>query len=96
MGLNRTVDAKTHPVTWMVIGAMAAGLGQLLTSGERLTWRLMLGRALSSGALGVAAGAVLVWHPDTHPLALAGLAAGLGSLGTSGLERVAQKVFGGK
>jgi Na+-driven multidrug efflux pump len=70
---------------------MAIGIGQLLGSKERLNARLVIGRALSSGGLGMAAGLVLVWVPDLPQLGQFGVAAALASLGTSGLERIFQK-----
>jgi len=79
---------------WMAgVGALV-GLGQLLASEERLTLRIVIGRALSSAGLGAAAASILAWVPDTPLAAQLGLAAGLASLGTSGLERLAQRVFG--
>lgn len=75
-----------------IVGAMI-GMGQLLASTEVLTWRIIIGRALSSAGLGVTAGAILLWYPGIHPVALAGIAALLASLGTSALERMVQKVL---
>jgi hypothetical protein len=77
-----------------LIGAIV-GLGQLLASNETLTKRLVFGRALSSGALGMAAAAVLSFMPEIPFAAQMGLAATIASLGTSGLERVVQRVVGG-
>lgn len=78
-----------------VMGGLAAigaaiGLGQLLLSDEPLTKRRVVGRALVSGGLGCAAAGALVWTP-LPPIALAGLAAALSSLGTAGLERLFRK-----
>ncbi len=73
-----------------VIGAIVAGMGTLLASSEILTWRIVLGRALSSAALGAAAGSVLLWFPHAPPAAVIGVAAALASLGTSGIERIIQ------
>lgn len=69
------------------------GIGQLLTGSERLTTRLLLGRAMSTGGLAMAAGVVLVWVPELSMVGQIGVAAGLASLGTSGLERVFQRVI---
>lgn len=94
----------THVASWReqleyafmfsLIG-IAIGLGQLLASNEVLTARIILGRALSTAGIAVAAGAVLVWIPDLPLLGQLGIAAGLASLGTSGLERMFQRIFGG-
>ncbi|TVQ82105.1 MAG: hypothetical protein EA357_10650 [Micavibrio sp.] len=76
-----------------VLAALLAGLGTLLASEEKLTWRIVLGRALSSAALGAAAGVVLLWFPHAPTAALVGLAAALASLGTSGLEKLLQIIL---
>ncbi len=75
---------------------IAIGLGQLLASQEVLTWRIILGRSLSTGGLGMAAGAVLVWVPDLPLLGQIGIAASLASLGASGLERLFQRAIAGR
>ena len=72
---------------------VAIGLGQLLAGNERLTLRLLVGRALSTGGLAMAAGVVLVWVPELSMVGQIGVAAGLASLGTSGLERAFQRVI---
>ena len=72
---------------------IAIGLGQLMTSNERITFRLLLGRSLSTGGLAMAAGIVLVWVPDLSMVGQIGVAAGLASLGTSGLERAFQRAI---
>ena len=76
-----------------LIGALTA-FGQLLASNEKLTPRIILGRALTSVGLSVSAGALMLWFADPHPLALIGVSAGLASLGTSFLERLVQKKLG--
>jgi len=90
------MDTKTHPVVWMILVAIIAGFGQLLASEEKLTWRIVIGRALSSGALATTAGTALIWYPDINPLSLIGISAVIASLGTSGLERLFQSFFGGR
>lgn len=69
------------------------GIGQLLASQEILTARIIIGRALSTGGIAMAAGSALVWLPDLPLIGQIGIAAALASLGTSGLERVFQKVI---
>lgn len=44
----------------------------------------------------MAAGAVLVWVPDVPMLGQIGVAAALASLGTSGLERLFQRLIAGR
>ena len=72
---------------------VSIGIGQLLAGNERLTLRLLIGRALSTGGLAMAAGVVLVWVPELSLVGQIGVAAGLASLGTSGLERAFQRVI---
>lgn len=69
---------------------VSIGLGQLLNSSEKLTARLIIGRALSTGGLSMAAGLAIVLVPDLPLVAQLGAAAALASLGTSGLERMFQ------
>lgn len=72
------------------------GLGQLLASGEVLSLRIIVGRSLSTGGIAMAAGAVLVWVPDLPIIGQVGVAAALASLGTSGLERMFQRIIQGR
>lgn len=67
------VDAKD--LLWLVMFGALAGIGQLLASSERLTRRLVLGRAVSSGVLAMGAGALLIWIPDVPEVALYGVTA---------------------
>lgn len=76
------------------IGA-AIGLGKLLNSDEKLSVRLVLGRAAVNAGIGAAAGATSLMFPTAEPLVLYGVAAGLASLGTSALEAVVRKKTGG-
>jgi hypothetical protein len=73
---------------------LIVGVGQLLASTERLTLRIVLGRALSSAGLGAASSAILVFIPDLPIAAQLGCAALVASLGTSALERGFQKWLG--
>jgi len=75
---------------------LTIGLGQLLASNEKLTPRIIVGRALSTGGIAMASGAVLVWIPSVPLVAQIGIAAVFASLGTSGLERLFQRVIQGK
>jgi len=69
------------------------GIGQLLASQERLTMRIVIGRALSSAGLGASSAALLVWIPGLPIAAQLGVAALVASLGTSGLEKLIQRVL---
>lgn len=86
-------EAIAQAILFGLIGILT-GLGQLLASKERLTWRIVIGRCLSSAGIATAAGVVLIAMPNLSPLAQIGLAAALASLGTSGLERLIQRVLG--
>ena len=83
--------AHAHPIITVACVGLLTGIGQLLASKEILNWRIIIGRALSSAALGVAAGTALAWLPDLPFEAFVGLAAASASLGTSGLERLLQR-----
>ena len=84
-------EQLVHPVALLAGAGIVAGLGQLLASSEKLTARIVIGRAMSSAALGVTAGTALTWIPNMPIEASMGLACLIASLGTSGLERLLQK-----
>jgi hypothetical protein len=86
------VQEFASPLLFALVG-VSIGLGQLLASGEVLTWRIIVGRSLSTGGIAMAAGATLVWVPDLPMVGQIGVAAALASLGTSGLERLFQSVI---
>jgi len=87
-------DALTTLATLGAVGGLV-GFGQLLASKEELTPRIVIGRFLSSCGLGASAAAVVILIPEIPLVAQLGLAAGLASLGTSALEIIFQKYFGG-
>jgi hypothetical protein len=87
-------EASKNVLSLAAVGAVV-GIGTLLASTEVLTWRVVVGRAISSGALGMSAAAILSFLPDLPFAAQLGLAAVLASLGTSALERLFQRVIGG-
>lgn len=86
-------EAIGQAVLFGVIGVLT-GLGQLMASKEELTWRIVVGRCLSTAGIAIAAGVVLLAFPGVPPIAQIGVAAALASLGTSGLERMIQRVLG--
>lgn len=88
-------DESTLLGTIAVIGAVL-GLGQLLASGDKLTARIVVGRAIVSGGLGLCAGAMHIILPDMSLIAYVGACCVLVSLGTSAIERMFQKVIAGK
>ena len=86
-------EAIAQALLFGVIGTLT-GLGQLLASKEQLTARIVIGRCLSTAGIAMAAGIVLLAFPGIHPLAQIGVAAAMASLGTSGIERLIQRVIG--
>jgi hypothetical protein len=81
------------------VGTLAAvgllvGLGQLLASPEKLTARIVVGRALSSAGIGAASAAVLAVIPGLPFAAQLGIAAAMASLGTSAVEQLFQRILG--
>ena len=90
---------KQEHSVWELLSAMSmvgliTALGQLLASEERLTYRIIIGRTLSSVGIAISSGAILLWFANPHPLALIGVSAGAASLGTSFLEKIIQKKLG--
>jgi hypothetical protein len=77
----------------VLIGA-AIGVGQLLASKEPMSTRLIAGRALVSGGLGLAAAAILAWMPALDFYTQMGVAAAFASLGTSAIEMLVKKFTG--
>jgi membrane protein implicated in regulation of membrane protease activity len=88
-------DEATKGVFGLALIGALVGLGQLLASKEVLTPRVVAGRAICSGALGMAAAAVLSFIPALPFPAQMGIAATISSLGTSALERLFQRVTSG-
>jgi hypothetical protein len=87
-------DEATKGVGLLAAVGAAVGLGQLLVSNEKLTKRVVFGRALVSGGLGASSAAALSLWPDLGLAPQLGIAAALASLGTSALERLFQRVVG--
>ena len=80
----------------MVMTGLVIGLGQILTSDEQLTTRLIIGRALSTVGLALTSGLLLLYSTEADILVLIGASALTASLGTSFLERILQKYLGVK
>lgn len=86
-------DTAKHVGVLVGVGSIV-GLGQLLVSNEKLTFRIALGRAIVSGGVGLAAAGILSFLPELSFYAQMGLASMLASLGTSSLERILQRLTG--
>lgn len=72
--------------SWATIIGALIGFGRLLDSGEKISFRAVLGRAIVSSALAAMAPVILIWLPSIPRTAEFALAAALASLGTSGLQ----------
>jgi hypothetical protein len=92
--MNDDYNEATRIATSLGIVGLIVGIGQLLASTEKLTMRIIVGRALSSAGLGASSSALLVLVPDLPMAAQFGVAALVASLGTSALERGFQKWLG--
>lgn len=91
--MQLTHDTKV--LTTMAALAAAIGIGRLLASGEPLNWRIVLGRAISHGGLGLCAAAATIVFPHISFMTQVGVACVLASLGTSALETAFRKYMGG-
>lgn len=86
------LDIFLQASAFVLIGIMIA-IGQMLQSSENITWRLALGRCITTGGLALVAGSSLTLFPDLPFIAQLSIAAGLASLGNSGLEIIVQKIL---
>jgi len=68
------------------------GLAKMLIGTEPLTWRIVIGRAVLSGALGLAAGAIVIFVPGISFIGQVSVACILASLGTSALEPLFNRI----
>lgn len=82
----------TQAAAFILIGILIA-VGQLLQSKEIITWRIAIGRCITTGGLALVAGAALATFPDLPFIAQMGIAAALASLGNTGLEMIAQRLL---
>ncbi|MDR5812025.1 holin [Caballeronia sp. LZ033] len=71
------------------------GIGKLLASDEKFSWRLAIGRAIVSAGLAVAAGALAGLIPGLSQLAIIGFAAASAVLGEQFLEKLIHLRAGG-
>lgn len=73
----------------VLIGVLAA-IGRMLASGEPLTIRVVVGRAIVSTVLGLSSTLLWLRFPDAPPEVILGATAAICSLGTSGIENLLQ------
>lgn len=74
------------------IGVLIA-LGQILQTKDLITWKVAVGRCITTGGISLVAGAALTFFPNIPFIAQIGIAAMLASLGNSGLEMLIQRMF---
>ncbi|BBE09477.1 Putative Holin [Mycoavidus cysteinexigens] len=91
--MNLHEHDRTFVATLAAMGAVI-GFGQLLTGGEKITARLIIGRMIVGAGLSVAASSILMLLPELSPIAVTGLGAALGILGQSYLELAVQRWLG--
>ncbi|MEN8282387.1 holin [Acinetobacter gerneri] len=83
-------DHEKTFLTVILIGGLI-GMGKLLVSTEKLTFRLVIGRTILGSATSLIAGLVLLQIPDISPIALLGIASALGILGSTFIEEYLKK-----
>ena len=91
---DQKIDATFF--TWSTVLGALIGLGQILDSAEKLSWRVLIGRALVSAGLASMAPVLLTWFPQMPRMAEFAFAAALASIGTSGLQMMVRKVLTGR
>ncbi|AWL20193.1 TPA: holin [Acinetobacter nosocomialis] len=75
----------------LIVSGAIIGIGKLLTSSEKLTIRLISGRAILGSATSSVAGIVLLQIPNIHPIALLALGSALGIAGAGVIESYIKK-----
>ncbi|AOZ52734.1 phage holin family protein [Chromobacterium vaccinii] len=83
--IGKGVAALLIVIMLAVVGASIA-LAKMLVSGEQITARLAVGRAILGGATSTVAGLVLMRFPDMPLPALVGAGSVVGILGAQWLE----------
>lgn len=75
----------------LVVSGAIIGVGKLLSSDEKLTMRLIIGRAILGSATSSVAGIVLWQIPNIHPISLLAIGSGLGIAGAGVIESYIKK-----
>lgn len=75
----------------LIFMGVVIAMAKLLVSTEKLTWRIVLGRAILNGFTTLGAGGALIWISDLNMLAILGLGAFLGTLGSQFVEAQAER-----
>lgn len=76
----------------LTLAGLFVGVAKLLNSDEPLKARQVVGRAMLSGATGLAAGAAVIFIPGISFVAQIALACILSSLGTSAIEAMFKRI----
>lgn len=63
---------------------------------SRPAWQIILARSILNGFTTLGAGAALLWLPNLSPLAILGLGAFIGALGSQYIEYALKKFIRGK
>ena len=90
--LAKVVEAMPQAASFVIVGTLIA-IGQMLQSKEPLTWRIAIGRCITTAGFAVVAGSSLALFPGLPYVAVLGIAAALASLGNSGLEMLVQRLL---
>ncbi|NUG50170.1 holin [Acinetobacter lactucae] len=75
----------------LVVSGAIIGVGKLLSSDEKLTTRLIIGRAILGSATTSVAGIVLLQIPNIHPISLLAIGSALGIAGAGVIESYIKK-----
>lgn len=84
----------TKTILGLVTTGALIGVGKLLVSSEKITFRVVLGRAILGSATSLLAGIILWQIPNIHPLALLGIGSGLGIIGQQYIEKLLRQKAG--
>lgn len=90
--LHQIADDISDAMIFMIVGIFIA-IGQMLDSREEITWRIALGRCITTGGFALVAGAALAFFPNLPFIAQIGISAMLASLGESGLELMLKRIL---
>ncbi|MFJ5422269.1 holin [Pectobacterium parvum] len=84
-------NGETSFFTNLLLVGAAIGLGKLLVSEERITFRLLVGRIILGSAASMVAGVALIQFPELPELAVLGLASALGIAGSTAIEAIIER-----
>lgn len=92
--MHNNGDPDFRFIAWASGLGAIIGVGKLLDSGERLTYRIVVGRAIVSAGLAAISPALLTFFPAMPRAAEFAFAALFASLGTSTLQFVVRRIAG--